>query len=343
MRRVNLHRAAYHSVMALRAQPVTRALGATDLFAVRAPGEPWPLIVSISNEAGEPELLLTRGPAALQQVMSLACGTASDAVVADLDVIACSFCRAEDVRGPARQFLRRAGVRFRPSAVVPAPHARSAGEPWRPLRAHETQDLFVTTRGMLLSIERRLLTPEATRRVEGLLTLTLSGDPLDPDLTVGWGEGSGGVLTARAEVQPVMCDDRRLSRLPRLDQTWLVGCPIAPFSLEGTYDVARVLVVLDRRSLRLVDGSAVSGPRWAFAAASRLFDVMAGACGFAGRAGVPADVRTTDRELARLLCPSLRTLGATCGHDPTAEGPITTAFEAFLEELERRAELEEPS
>jgi len=338
MRRTNLHKAAYHAAMALHAQSVLRSFEATDIFAARVPGDPTPLIVTVLNHSEEElELVVVRGERALEQVMAMAGGTATDEVMADLDVISCPFSRSVDVDGPARQFVHRAGVRARSSTTVPAPRAREAGQPWRALLASETRDLFVVLRGMLLAIERGLLSPAATRRAEGLLTWTLSGDPLDPDLVVGWGEGSGGVVTAPVEVPPVMpIDDERLSDLRQLDQTWLVGCPIAPFSIDGSEEVVRIFIVLDKRSRRLIEGLAVKGPRWPYAAASRFVELLTGQGRTDGLEGVPSQVLLADRELTRILCPHLRVIGVTCRHEPTAEGPVTTAFESFLEQLEAR-------
>lgn len=327
--------------MALRAQPALGALESSDIFAVRVPGEQWPVIVSfLSKGEGrhgletEKEVLAFRGARALEQAMARASGGRKNRNEDELEAISCAFAPDVNVPAPAKHFLRRAAVSVRSSSIVPAPLVKSQGQPWRALLDSEMRTLFFVIRGILLALEQGWLTARHTRRSEGLLTLTLSGDSLDPDLSVGWGEGSGGARTVTADVPPVMIiDNRRLEGLPRVSQTWLIGCPTAPFTLDGSDEVVRVFLVVDRRSRRLISGHPVSGPRWPYAAAARLVEVMLAEAGSERDAVLPEQLLFTDRVLARLVCPQLKILGLTCRHEPAAEGPLSTAFESFVQQL----------
>ena len=253
MRRTNLHRALFHDAMALRAQSALGALESSDIFAVRVPGEQWPVIVSFLARGEGPhgletdlEFLAFRGTSALEQAMRRASVRRKKKSDDDLEAISCSFPADVNVPAPAKHFLSRASVSVRSSSVVPAPLVKSPGQPWRALLDSETRTLFLVVRGILLALEQGWLSAQSTRRSEGLLTLTLSGDPLDPDLSVGWGEGSGGAKTITADVPPVMIiDNGRLEALPRVSQTWLIGCPAAPFTLDDSDEVVRVFLVVD--------------------------------------------------------------------------------------------------
>ena len=48
---------------------------------------------------------------------------------------------------------------------------------------------------------------------------------------------------------------------------------------------------------------------------------------------LPEQLLFIDRALARLVCPQLKILGLTCRHEPAAEGPLSTAFESFVQQL----------
>lgn len=341
MRRTNLHRAVLHDAMALRVQPALGVLESSDIFAVRVPGEQWPVIVSFtspidrSHQTGaELEVLAFRGARALEQAMTRVSTRRKSKIDDDLEAISCTFSHDADVPAPAKHFLRRAAVNVRTSSIVPVPLTKSPGQPWRALLDSETRTLFLVIRAILLALEQGWLTAETTRRSEGLLTLTLSGDPFDPDLSVGWGEGSGGARTVTVDVPPVMLiDNGRLETLPRVSQTWLIGCPVAPFTLDGLDELVRVFLVVDRRSRRLIDGHTVSGRRWPYAAAARLIEVIMGQGGTDRDPVLPQQILLVDRVLARLVCPELKLLGLTCRHEPAAEGPVATAFDSFVQQL----------
>lgn len=280
-------------------------------------------------------VLVLRGPVAIAEMMTLASEERSISRNLDnMDILSCTFERFRDLPESAKHIIRRAGARPNPDAVVPSIVAKQTGEAPRGCNPAEARLIHCVLRGLLLASERGWLSGDGLLRREGAApALLVSGDPLSPELSVTL-DIAGGATTTSEGPRPSMSLPRdRLIRLPRHQQCWLIGCPMVPLSLEGGGKICRLLLVVDRRSRRLIDGRPVFGERWDYAAAEAVLDIMTGgSAGDEGR-GLPAQILFAEHELARLLCPELRLLGLACRQEPNVEGPVLEHMEKVVDWL----------
>jgi hypothetical protein len=339
MRRTNIHRALYHAAMTFRAVSPRLPFKPKDFLLLRVLNEleSHPLVMTVTEPAtagGEPGILVLRGPLAIAQMMTLASeGRATSQGIAALDLMSCTFEPARALGEPARGFLRRAVPHLHSDAVVPAILVKPSDEPLRGPTVVEVKLLHFVIRAVLQAAERGWLGVDGLLRRDGSSpVLFVSGDPLAPELSVSLDTSGGG--QGETEPRPSMTLPRdALRRVSRHQQSWLVGCPMAPVALTGSDEPCRLLLLLDRRGRKLIDGRPITGARWDFAAADALLDIIIGAAGRNDGRGLPSQILFAERELAQLLCPELRLLGLSCRHEPNVDGPITASLETVVEWL----------
>jgi hypothetical protein len=327
MRGKPLYRGVYRAAMALRALEPWKHLRPDDLVSLRIEGEAHPVLVTFSDgDPEEPSITLLRGPRALEQAFLLVGGGGGDEALAELDAVSLSFGPFEGVPVTRRRFLSRA--RLSPKGEeVPVLLVKGPREEPREPEDTEVWLVYIVLEGLLAALSQGLL-PVGSRGDLGVLALTVSGTPRDSEVEVL----QEGEPEERALPPTLGVDRPSLEEVPRLERDWLVGCPVAPFALEGSGEVARLLVVVEKGSGRLVDGLLVSGRRWHYAAASHLLDLFAGG-GHLERPGMPRRLLLSSKVLAELLCPELALLGVPCRYDEATHGPVSDAADLLAARL----------
>jgi len=314
--------------MALRTALSKVELGEADFLAVRIPDEEHPVWVALTGDRrGERGFIALRGPNALKNMMTLVAGDHSEG---DVQILHLSFDRLDSLPESARHLLRSARFKPGPDELAPVLLVKEPNGARRRPTQRELMILCMVTGGLLLATEQGLLTPDSVSGERGPLTLVVSGDFQDPQLAVARGSGVG-MEVSEPKPPATLAIDRNslkgMDKLPRLKRGWFIGCPAAPLMLEGGSDSAsRLLLIVERQTGRLVDGGAVGGHRWDFAATLRVIDIIQAS-------GLPRQVLCMDRRLTELLCPELRALGIECRHEPAAWSAIEPAFDALVAEL----------
>jgi len=180
-----LYRETLAAAIAFHARKLWLEHGDDECFAMVVPGEEHPVFASIMGQAGrEFGLVLFRGPTVGSDLMDvLGSDEPENAFQDDLTFLSFSMTRYEDVAPEGRSFLARAGVAGRRQDIVPFFFAKEPGKAPRKLTQPEVKTYLYALKGTLKAKEAGLLVPMPFRPGEETLTLLLSGDPLDPEVT----------------------------------------------------------------------------------------------------------------------------------------------------------------
>ena len=332
VKRENTHRETYRSAMTFYGLAPWTIFENEDVFAVRLPDEPHPVVVSIMGAGGQERgFLALRGPRAREQMSILALAEPGPDATDELDMLSVTFERLRDVPAELRRWFKRAKIRVKSSAIVPVLLAKRPGRRLRELDRDELDKVRLLLSGIVYSLMDGEMSVSAVRGARGLITLEMDGAPPFPDVRVV----ETGELPASEPPLPLqfLVDRTRLAALPRIEQAWLVGCPVTPVSIANTDETVRTLVVIDAETGWVIDVTPVTGPKWRYTASSRFFEVMVSG-GTTGKGGRPREVFVANETLADSVCPELRALEISCWHEPDVEEPVREVLDSFLEYLD---------
>lgn len=306
-------------------------LGGEDSFAVRVPGESYPLAVSVLGAAGEEYgLSMLRGPSATGQIEVINTGAKCDP--SKMDLMLLSLEKYKKIPDELRRFYKRAGIRPEPGAMVPMFFVKRPYEIAREPNLEEVEALLYLINGVITAIERGLLREGETITPKGLLTLKLSGNPLSPETDVA----DNCTESKFEELAPptLLIDRKELKRLPVLNETWVVACRTMPMSVQGIADEIRVLITVDERSGMVLDTEIVHGVEAIIQSARHLVDVILGkkvGAAFNGkkRTGRPRGIVFVDSELYEILGGQLSEAGITSDFTPQTPPMMQEALDSL--------------
>ena len=303
-------------------------------MALRVPGEKHPLFASILGNAGQAYgLALTRGERALDSLLFiLGYGPAHVDVDEDGSHLSFTMTPLREIPPEHRKFLRKARFAGRRESEVPFFMSKEAGKLAREIDPHEAEIFLYALNGILKAFEAGVLDAGPIQHAEEILTLTISGDPLDPDVTA---ESLRYDAAPSSPVEPLADVPRELSALPRLSATWLVGFPVMPTWIADDEREIRALLVVDESSQAILCAEAMPAGNEAEAAAF-LFAVFQGD-NSQNTTGVPSAMVFASRKLFELLSVPLENLGVSCSHEPIipALSDIATDLSEYLSDMER--------
>jgi hypothetical protein len=289
-------------------------LGGQDTFAVRAPGESYPLAASVLGAGGEEyDLSVLRGSSAAGQFKMINTGARCDP--SEMDLMYLGLEKYKKIPDELRRFYKRAGIRPEPSALVPMFFIKRPYQVAREPNREEVETLLYLINGVMTAIESGLLREGETITPEGLITLNLSGDPQSPKTEV-----SGDYTDSKLEKLPtptLLINRNELKRLPVLNETWVIACRSMPMRVQGIADEMRALITMDERSGMVLDSEIVQGVEAIIQSACHLIDVMLGkkiGAAFKGkkRTGRPRSIIFVDSELYKILGDQLTEVGISC-------------------------------
>jgi len=286
-----------------------------DSFAVEAPGEDAPMFVTILGD-GEEEfgLNVLRGPRALATLRALH-STEDPDLFEEMDILGFNIDPVASLEPDSRKMARRAGAKPAPDGHLPDFLAKRPGmKPRRPNRREQKLLLYVI-RGIFRATESGQLMPEGLNRPGGITTLSVTGDPNDPDVSVSRKRHDDAEPAERVIKMPPSA--RRLDHLPRLDRPWLAGLLPMPASFEDDERSFELLLVHDReRDMPVVAEMVPAGEM------SDAVEHLLGAFeGDGGKRppGVPREIVFTSRRLHEAAMPLLEAAGVRCRLEPMPE------------------------
>jgi len=330
--RSRLYRETLNAAMRFHSRRLWERFEYPHSFAVSVPGEEHPMLASIMGQ-GEQEfgLCLTRGKDAFRGMMAI---LESDAFNDDL-VDVCPFMgfsmtRFEEVPPPGRKFLNTAKFRPGPGSIVPLFLAKEPGKHVREITRSEATKLLYALNGILKALDEGVLEPERLQEGRDVLTLTVDGDPMWPDVSVGFRSYEGS-SASKVVALPVFPPD--LKGLPRLSERWLIGFPVLPLAIEKDEREIRMLVIVEEASELILQGESLLGGG-VEEAAEAVFKAFRGD-NFLDEKGLPKEVVISSRLLFERLSPVLDSLGVRCTYQqeiPRVDGAVDYVLSGMTED-----------
>jgi hypothetical protein len=274
-------------------------------FAVEVEEEEHPLFASILGNAGEEfGLSLMRGRDGYDRLLDLFDPDFNDAIGEQMNAIGCTLTPMSMIPPDFRRPFRLAGRPWNAKgAVVPFFLVKEAGKRARGLRAEEARLVLHVLNGVLTAHHNDLLTPKLLMPGDEMLTLVLSGDVSDPEVTAQWvvyeesPEPAAGAPRSRAV--------DGIESLPILPQRWLVGFPVLPVAIDGDDRTVRAVLVMDAASELIIGTDIVSGNDTE-AACDYVCQMLA------KTEGLPREMVFSSRELFDATAAGFEELGVTC-------------------------------
>ena len=284
-----------------------------DSFAVRVPGEPSPMFGVVMGQAAEEfGLTLFRGQDALECLSAMLdpLGPGDD-VFEDMDTLGFSMSLFGDLTPDAKALVREAGHPTGATELVPEFIAKRPGRQPRFPNDAELRTLLWVLRGVVEADRKGLMNAAGSAGEGGTLTVTLTGDPGSPAVSVTCEplRGSGG-----PRIVPLPSERPDLSDLPRLDATWLAGLSAMPGGIEDDDRSILLLLMADEASGLALDAQPILAGQL-HKAADALWETLRTG-GFSGRGGLPREIRFSSRKLHDAVAPILESAGVRCTYTP---------------------------
>jgi len=284
-----------------------------DCFAVVVPEEEHPMFASIMGQAGEEfGVMLFRGPEACDNLLSMLASHPADVDMPDNTAfMGFSMTRFSEIPSFSRAVLRKAKLTCRRESVDPFFVAKDSGRQPRGLASDELRKCLYALRGILRAYEDGMLQPTPLGEEADVLTLTVSGDVLDPGVS---SDRQRYEKVAPSNIVALPDVPRDLANLPRLPKRWLIGFPSIPVRIRDDDRTVRTVMVVDEESELILSGEPVQGG--VQDALEAIYKIFRGQ-GPVKIKGLPREVLVANRELFDAIEPVLRTLKVECGYEPS--------------------------
>ena len=227
-----LYRETLVAATAFHARKLWEEYEPDECLAVTVPGRDRPMFASIMGQGGEEfGLMLTCGEHAYRDMLIQLTSDGYDEEANDAaDVMGFSMVPLHTIPTQRRRFLETAKFRGRRESIVPHFLVKKPGRrPRDCVNRQEAETFLYVVKGVLVAHDRGILAPRAMTFGADVLTLTVTGDPLKPDVSA---EFVCYEPTSAVEARPAVPMPAGLDRLPRLGQRWLVGFPVLPVAVD---------------------------------------------------------------------------------------------------------------
>lgn len=301
------------------------------------PGEPHPVFGSVMGQAGEEfGFSFTTGPHALWSLHELLyAGQGERTVIDKVSFRGMSLVRRQALPPDWKKATSFVVGEAANQGVFPWIIVKDAGRLPRNPTMPEQEVVLYCLSGLMKHLRGHGLAPGPLHANEEILTLTLSGPAVDPEVKVDVRSYS---LEAPRDQVPSVIPPDALQRAPRVRGSWIVGRPVLPVTIQGDERELRALLVVDEASGTVL----AMNPAFADelqAAAESLFDVFLGEARCAGvpsGAVLPECVVFADETFAKVVGPALQSLGVPFHFDDTLPA-WTEAIEGFSAFIRRGA------
>jgi len=230
--RTRLYRETFNAALEFYSLRLWMIYSSEEAFAVKVPGRERPYFASVMGEGGEEYgLMLACGEEPRQELERLL--TSDEEVPDAIEQVTFSgftMTRLEEVPPERRKFYKHAQLSLRRESFVPMFLFKEPGRQPRELTPEEVESMLYVLRGTIKAHRERLLKPESILEEDKVLTLTVSGDPVNPDVSanfVAYAVPTKPTVLSLPQLPP------GLERLPRLPGRWLVNFGIMPGEIAG--------------------------------------------------------------------------------------------------------------
>lgn len=328
-----LYQELVKSAMRLDAARLWKVYARNDCVAVRVPGEEHALYVFLLGWGGEAfGLVILRGKEAFAEALAFAGNLASEKEIGATDVLGLSLVPFRDIPPAFRRTLKKG--RFTGIADSRAPQfiAKAPNEAGRTINDHEAQLLLFILNGILKAHANGTFRPVSLMEESALQRLTLSGDPVDPEVEI---ENQFTPLDTEekptaakvedadlAEFKKILSGPRivelpqapaALRSLARLDARWIAAWMAVPEEIRPQAEGERILFVADEARKLLLRAEILDSDE-ADEAVDNLLDTFRK--NPAGVRGLPREVVFTDLAFLEAAKPLLASLGVRTALEP---------------------------
>jgi hypothetical protein len=265
-----------------------------DFFVVESPLED-PVVVSIMGAGGEEYgISVFRGPDAFKQPVMI---TNEGKPAADkINTIGFSMVHYRDMQYEEKKWLKSCNYRAKKSDWLPSVISKKPGEMMQMVeKDHDINLMLYIVRGIIKAQEDGKFCPVISNSGPKMFTVEVSGDVSDPDVKVTHKSFPGSKELLRMCRDEMVYDDLSalsdISRLPRLDETWIV-VPVYVTSEDGGNDNC-ILVIAEEKSHYVLHADII--PMKISRALDVLFGVFSGD-NTAERVGVPDKIIIAEKE-----------------------------------------------
>jgi len=219
-----------------------------DFFVVETPLED-PVVVSIMGAGGqEYGISVFRGPDAFKQPIMI---TNDERASADkINTIGFSMVHYRDMQYEEKKWLKSCNYRAKKSDWLPSVVSKKRGEMMEMVEEdHDIKLMLYIVKGIIKAQQNGEFCPITSDRGSKIFTIEVCGDVSEPDIKVTHKSFTGSkelLQMCRDEISDDLSDLPDISRLPRLDESWIV-VPVYVTSKNNGNDKC-ILVVAEEES-----------------------------------------------------------------------------------------------
>ncbi len=282
------------------------------------PGEEHPVFATVMGQAGEEfGMTFAIGPHALWNQRQLLYPQHSEKRIREMvSIWGLTLTRQKDLPPEIKRAMKSSRVKRPTGAKVPWVIIKEAGKHARTPNKREQEIILYCMTGLMKHYKSEGEPPLRLEDANQVLTLTLSGEPKDPEIQT----------TVRAYAIVAPDDSTTPTHLPpdavcnaaRINGTWIVGFPVVPARIEGDERELRMLLIVDADSGLLLHMDTLFGddfPR----AVNGFFDLASGKTRGPGKIGkihgLPDEILFADESLQEALGPALKVLNVSFRFD----------------------------
>lgn len=220
-----------------------------DFFAVETPLED-PVVVSIMGAGGEEYgISVFRGPDAFKQPIMIT--KDGNSAVDKINTIGFSMVHYRDMQYEEKKWFKSCDYRARKSDWLPSVISKKPGEMMQMVeRDHDINLMLYIARGIVKAQEDGKFRPVLKNSGSKIFTIEVSGDVSEPDVEVTYKSFPGSKELLQMCRDEMVYDDISalpdISRLPKLDETWVV-VPVYVTSEDDGNDNC-ILVIAEEES-----------------------------------------------------------------------------------------------
>ncbi len=301
------------------------------------PGEEHPVFATVMGQAGEEfGMTFTVGPHAVWNLRQLLYPQHSEKRVREMvSIWGLTLTRQKDLPPELKRAVKSSSVKRPTGAKVPWVLVKEAGKQARNPTKREQEIFLYCISGLMKHVKSEGDPPLPLEDAKQILTLTLSGEPKDPEIQAT--VRAYAIVAPDDASTPTLLPPGAVRHAPRIGGTWIVGFPVVPAAIEDDDREVRLLLVVDAVSGMVLHVNAMPGDQLEGAVAS-FFDLISGNGNSPmGKTikGLPDEIIFADESLQEALRSSFKALGVSFRFDD--EHPSwTEAVEGLATFMSRR-------
>ena len=288
-----------------------------ETIAFIVPGEEHPVFATVMGQAGEEfGMTFSSGPNAVWNLHQMLYPQHSEKKIYEMiSMWGLTLTRQKDLPPELKRAVKSSPVKRPTGAKVPWVIVKEAGKFARNPTKREQEIILYCMAGLIKYYESEGELPLPLEDAKYVMTLTLSGEPSNPEIKA---DVRSYLIKGPVESAPVILPPDAVRHAPRIGGAWIVGFPVIPARIEGDEREVRVLLVVDADSGLVLHVDTLPGDDFP-KAVNGFFDLVSGKTRGPGKIGkihgLPDEILFADESLQEALGPALKALGVSFRFD----------------------------